>query len=112
MHDNLEATFTTEAVDRQWGPGAQRQVQDRLRGLVPDGSAVRSIECRTSMCRIETEHASLEELDRFTRAAFMEPNTRVWNAGGMSHTEMPARPGDPIRAIAFLAREGTALAVE
>ncbi|MGO8994470.1 MAG: hypothetical protein ACLQVI_14220 [Polyangiaceae bacterium] len=110
IRDNFEIAFEDDHADPSWSAPAARQAHDKITAVLPEGSQLRSIDCRESMCRIETSHASMARYQAFARAAFMDPSTEVWNAGTFS-TPLNDGPvnGGPIVIVSYVGREGKAL---
>jgi hypothetical protein len=103
----LEAAFGQDPPG-DWPEADRRTMLERLAAVLPDGSSVRSCECRSSLCRIETGHANLQRYNAFARAAFMRRPTMVLNRPGITVASDPAPDGSLV-AVAFLAREGHSL---
>jgi hypothetical protein len=108
--DHLDGVFDHEKEDRTWT--ASTTARAKISALLPATSELRSIECRTSMCRIETAHHDPESYQRFVRTAFMDPETRLWNGGAFSKV-LPGQDGQgTVITVAYLAREGQGLPSE
>jgi hypothetical protein len=105
--DQLESAFLEEGTDPGWARQAERTVQEKLRGSMPDASAVRSIECRSSICRIETAHQDPGAYGQFVDSVFKSPETQIWNSSSFS---TPLRSDDRggMVIVSYLAREGEA----
>jgi hypothetical protein len=84
IRDRFAALFAGDGADPNWTPSAESDARDRLTALLPQGSRLDSIECRTQLCRIETTHASVEAYNRFVHAVFLDQGTQVWNSSGFS----------------------------
>ncbi|MBX3193456.1 MAG: hypothetical protein KF819_41120 [Labilithrix sp.] len=113
QRDLFAAAFVAEPRDGAWAPEARRLVDSRFRALMPIGSSVRTVECRSTMCRVETEHSSLSEYNTFSRAAFADPKTRVWDGEVFTTAVQDAIPlNGTIQIVTFLAREGAFPAVQ
>lgn len=110
IRNSLESVWTSQASQGAWAGDASRVAASKLRALLPDGSAARSIECRDSMCRIETEHADAARYSQFVRGAFLDGTTQLWNGGFFSSiVEDGSGSGGKLVAVAFLAPEGETL---
>lgn len=99
------ARFEQETSDPGWH--AASELGSKLNEVLPAGSALRSLECRSSMCRIETTHRDLEAYRAFTEH-FLLPGARapLWSGAGFFHvTHEPQRPGDELVAVVYLGRE-------
>jgi uncharacterized protein YfiM (DUF2279 family) len=97
--------FDAELSDPRWQAAAD--LRPKLTAALPAGSVLRSLDCRTSMCRVETTHANHETYRAFTEH-FSPTATRasVWSGAGYFHvTHAPERPGDALAAVVYLGRE-------
>jgi hypothetical protein len=104
--DAYEIAFGEDHGDVSWTAKAMHEATARLSAALPEGSTVRSFECRTSMCRIETSHTDRARYRKFAKAAFMNPGTRLWN-GAVFSTTLEDDPGpDSLVTVAYLARDG------
>jgi hypothetical protein len=107
LRERLDSTFHAEPFDSGWAGGAQRLAAERLRETLPEGSEVRSVECRSSLCRIETSHTDGPHYQEFVRKAFLNPDTKLWN-GGLFSTRLDDASQAEGRTVvvAYLARDG------
>jgi hypothetical protein len=104
----LESAFAEEAADPGWSSEAERTVQQKLLRVTPRASDVRSIECRSSMCRIETTHRDAGDYERFVLSAFKDPESQVWNGNAFS-TSLRLDDRGGVVSVSYLAREGEVL---
>lgn len=65
IQDSLEAAFTTESYDAGWAREAQNQAEELVRASLPAGSAVRTLDCRQTLCRVELDHQDLRSHREF-----------------------------------------------
>lgn len=107
IREQFEVAFDTERSDASWSAVAKRRAEDRLRNVLTSGSEVRSVDCRSSMCRIETRHDDVRKYRDFIQETLMNPERQIWNGGTFS-TLLEDQPGNAI-AVTFLARENQAL---
>src|SRR6185312_7924965 len=105
--DHYEISFTEQNADAAWAPGARHLAEQRLKATMPDGSEVRAIDCRTSLCRIETSHADMAHYQQFVRSALFDPTTSVWNAATYSSL-VEDRDGHLV-VVSYVSREGEPL---
>lgn len=110
MRDQLEASFAGEASvapSQDRTPGLEK----RVRAVIPAGSSVRSLECRSSSCRIETMHPSVEVFRDFVQRGYLTLDfaTRVSNGPVFVGLLAPPVEGQPVVAVAFLGRDGAVL---
>jgi hypothetical protein len=100
----LAAEFDRDRVDPAWNPS--RQLISKVARLLTQGASVRALECRSSLCRLETSHPSSENYAKFTRDFVRIGGSPVW-AGPVVFKLLP-RPasgdGSTI-AVAYLARD-------
>ncbi|GEN12107.1 hypothetical protein SAMN05443572_111228 [Myxococcus fulvus] len=111
LRQRLEDYFGDEPFDPAWARSAEQLATDGVRAALPTAAQLRSIQCRASLCRIETEHGDSEQSLSFVHTAFMNPERQVWNAAfvtvrGEDSTE------DRIVTVTYLAREGVELPME
>ena len=99
------ARFEAEPSDRTWDPSPQ--LHGALTASLPKGSSILSLECRSSLCRLETTHADPERYQAFTRLfTFFAGEAQVWKAGATFGIDRePAHEGDPLRTVAYLHRD-------
>lgn len=111
MRDQLEVSFAGEAPvtpSQDRTPG----IEKRVRAVIPTGSSVRRMECRSSLCRIETVHPNLEEFRDFVQRGYLTLDfaTRVSNGPVFVALLAPPVEGQPVVGVAFLGLDGTTLA--
>jgi hypothetical protein len=110
--DHYDVAFATENVDSEWAARARGIAEERLNADLPPGSSVRSIDCRTSMCRIESSHADRDSYTQFARQSFQDPGTSIWNCGSFSTiVNDDSQPGSPIMVVSYVSRDGTNLSM-
>jgi hypothetical protein len=109
LRDHLTAAFDTQPDDAAWSAPARRMIETKLAAAVPHGSALRSIECRTTLCRIEMQYDDVAQYQAFLRK--LTPDALPWN--GTFFATAAGDPSErPARFVAFLSREGQELAVQ
>jgi hypothetical protein len=62
-----ELVFQQEATDPAWGPEAAGSVSARLHELLEDPARLRSVECRTSLCKVEVSVDRDEDADPISK---------------------------------------------
>jgi|GEM_PF-2627917 len=106
MRDQMQASFVaaplTASRDRA------QSLENGVRAALPKGSSVLSVECRDSLCRIETVHASGDEFRDFVRHAFQDA-TRISSGPAFVSLLDESQPGQPMTAIAYVGPEGSTL---
>ena len=108
VREKLDGLFREERTDTDWARTAESQVEDKLQQSMPEGSFVRSVECRASMCRVESVHQDDDTSGRFVRALLKDPAARVWSADAFAAPPQPDERGRSV-VVAYLAREGETL---
>jgi hypothetical protein len=107
--DRFEAYFAAEVVDTGWSRGAADTLTSGIQAVLPAGSNLLRLECRGTLCRVETSHLDVDGFRTFSQHAFLDRETRVGSSGFFaSLLGDPAQDG-PVTAVAYLAREGKAL---
>jgi hypothetical protein len=101
----MEAAFSREVADHEWSTKAQQTTQQKISALMPNNSEVLSVDCRTSLCRVEMTHQSLDDYRRFLDSAYMQPESHLWDGPSFS-TLLENSGSGPVVAVSFLFREG------
>lgn len=105
--DSYEIAFGSDHPDPGWTAAELRRTNQKVQAALPEGSELKSLDCRASLCRIETSHADLSRYRTFVHSAFMDPATQVWNAATFSTRENDgAGSGEPLLIVSYVAREG------
>jgi hypothetical protein len=103
-HQRYEAAFGAAPNDPDWRSRARQIVAEKLPGLLPEGSSMRSFDCRASICRLETAHKDHDSYMKFIQVAFLRSDSQLWNAATYS-TPLNDDPGDGMM-VTYIAREG------
>ena len=108
VRDHLQAAFVAEP---SVAPGqVAPDLDQRLHAVLPTGSTIRSVECRGSLCRVETTHPSLDGFRDFVQRAYLTPEpARVSNGPVLASVLAEPVAGQPVIAVAYLGKEGSAL---
>ena len=107
MRDQLQASFAALPLATD---DVAHSLETGLRAALPAGSSVRNIECRGSLCRVETLHAGMDDFRDFVQRAFAgHPLAAVSNGPVFVNLLEEPAPGRPVVAVAYVGREGTAL---
>jgi hypothetical protein len=113
LRDSYEASFVAQNVDGAWAASARHTAESRLRERLPAGSSLRAVDCRSSLCRIETSHADSTQYLQFVRSALFDPSARPWGGAVFSIPASDAPPDpssrEPMIAVSYLSREGVDL---
>jgi hypothetical protein len=101
----VEAKFESESVDRDWRP--ERDLSGNVTGILPVGSAIRKLDCRSSMCRLETSHKDTASYMAFTQSVVaMDGGSSVWMGPVLFNViQESGRPENDVIAVAYLGRE-------
>jgi hypothetical protein len=113
MRDNLESAFVADHGSTRLDGRSKDEAMQKLRANLPSGSSLRSFECHETLCRIETRHLDRESHVEFVRAAFMNPDTYLWNGGFYSFREDDNATGDgPMEFVTYLAQPNQSLPLQ
>ncbi len=109
LHTKMETAFHSQDVDSGWARTADAAVRSAIYENLPRGSQVTGLDCRTSMCRLETVHPSIAQYQEFTEHALDDVEKRPWN-GGFASVPVAVDPkSGQVTLATFLLREGHAL---
>jgi hypothetical protein len=107
VHDTLEQKFGSQANDGGWAMDARRSVETKLADL-PVASRLGSIECRSTLCRVETIHDRYSDARDFTsRLASLD--RRPWNGGFYTGPISEDPQNGAVTFVTYLVREGMEL---
>ena len=102
MAEAVENWFYAQNEAGDWSRDAEAQLNESLPRFLPPHSSLSSVTCVGAMCRIESSHASGDDL-----MAFMEGLTgdaAPWN--GALFTQVVEDSPESKTTVAFLTREG------
>lgn len=101
MLANLDATFEMEPSDRSWSTRTVSDIYDVVQPVLGRNSEIRSVECKTSLCRIESVQ---EDSDHYASFVTKLKRSKVSPEG--FYTQTGATPdGRPILTM-YLTRPG------
>jgi hypothetical protein len=109
QRDAIEAHFRSERMDGAASAADTRRLEQALPGALPTGSSLRAVECRSTLCRIETGHTDLASAQEFLQRAFVAPDTAVLRGPGVSRISNELSASEPFVAVAYVARDGKPL---
>jgi hypothetical protein len=92
--DQLQTRFAAQAVDRAWASDAQRALGDDLATHATPDVRIQSVECRTSLCRVDLAPTSSEAAQGFVQSWIRH---RTWTGPGFVS-------GDGDAVVVFVAR--------
>lgn len=105
VRDHFETAFAAERTVAS-NQGRAYGVEQAVRAALPAGSSLRSVQCRGTLCRIETAHTSIQEFHGFIHRAFQTPESKIANAPVFAGPLASAVPGEPLIVVAYLGSEG------
>ncbi|MCY1074122.1 hypothetical protein [Archangium lansingense] len=105
ISDHVEEVFYQEPSDPQWEASAVQGLRDRLTTLLPEKAQVRSLECHSSLCRLELSFSEEEQLQRFMSG--QTQGEGLWKGASMTFRE--ENTGAEVVAVSYLVREGHSL---
>jgi hypothetical protein len=104
----MNETFEGETIDPTWTEGAERRLLNELGKLSSSDFHVESARCRSSICKIETTHASTEAYRRYASKTWSPLSKHFWDAARFV-SKLDGLDGGPFgetKGLAFIAREG------
>jgi cell division protein FtsB len=63
---NLDASFESQVVDRNWAADAAATLREKASALLSQNSEIQSLECRSTMCKMESIQADVKQYQDFT----------------------------------------------
>jgi hypothetical protein len=103
--DHIAEVFTGERLDGSWDGAELARLEKALPTILPTGSQITRVECRSTMCRIESSHPSVDQFAEFARSAFLK-ETRVNEGPFFASVTSPVVAGQPVTTVAYIARKG------
>lgn len=105
--EQMDERFFDERIDPGWSHEATTRAE-QLRTTLSEGSRIVSLDCRSSMCRVEMSHPNLETFQGFIHKSIVG-GTLKWD--GPLFAALKSDPGQPgeVQAVAYLARKGVEL---
>jgi hypothetical protein len=101
----LESDFRAEARDPKWSDHGTTEASRALAHDLPEGTKLGKVECRSTMCRVESSHTSVDAFQAFVRADLLSHTRQLWNGGFSSYVVSQSPTG--VTALTFIAREST-----
>jgi hypothetical protein len=99
----LDGYFDNQRPDPAWSKQATVLLDNHIYKGIPSGSKLLSVECRSSICRVESTHASTAVYQKFVDEALL------FHQGGWDGPIMTqiTNPGvEPVVSVAYLLRNG------
>jgi hypothetical protein len=96
--------FSTERSDARWDPSPE--LSRKILAVMPPGASLRALDCRASMCRLETAHPSRDSYADFAEYfTMLKGDAQLWTGSTVARVmHEPQHDGDPLVAIAYLHR--------
>jgi hypothetical protein len=110
LHEALGRAFNAESSDGGWARNAQRTAEDALAARLPPQSAISSVTCRATMCRIESTHASDVHARTFVNQ-LADPESRPWNGAFYAGPVSQDPRSGVVTFVTYFGREGAAMPV-
>jgi hypothetical protein len=73
----LEARYTSEPSEPGWSRASEDALRATLPTVLPAGSTIQEITCRSTLCRLSIVHQQAGAVDQFARDALMG-GTPIW----------------------------------
>jgi hypothetical protein len=105
--ERVAAAFAAERADPSWQP--ERALGEVMREALPPGSSVRAIDCRSSLCRVETSHPDASSQRTYVSAIVFSQPGRVRPYDGALFDEGEALAGGGLRSVTYFLRPGREL---
>jgi hypothetical protein len=109
IRDGLEASFNAEVVDASWSGPAANKLERSLRSVLRAESRLDRVECRETLCRIETSHHDISAFRAYVRDSYFEPGTDIAGNGAFISVLREPIAGGPVVAVAYVAGKGHGL---
>jgi hypothetical protein len=109
VRDGFELVFQAEPVDLAWSQRTAEALTRGVQAVLPVGSRLQHVECRGTLCRIETSHGDLAAYHSYVLGAFQDRDTRVTTSAMYATLIGEPAPGKPVASVAFVARDGNEL---
>ena len=105
---HVERVFQAELDDPHWN--AESELGGRLRELTGPDSSIQDLDCRSSLCRVQTAHKNGEAYRAYVTAMTMPqpPGQRLWGGAMFNSSEDPSGSG-AVRGTVYLVRVGHAM---
>ena len=100
--DRVHQAYEEEPIDSDWSSRAAAELDGSIRQNLPEGSRLRSLDCRSTMCQLELAHRDVEAHNRLLMNGFHD-----WRGALFVADETPEN-GEYLVTL-FAAREGSEL---
>ncbi|EDM74096.1 hypothetical protein PPSIR1_16190 [Plesiocystis pacifica SIR-1] len=109
MQLSLEQVFEDSSDDPSWSRPTEAALRDSFFATLDERSAVATIECSASLCRVESDHDDLASFRGFAEDGLLGDSDSFSWRGPMFTSIVDGEDGGPVTAVTFLAREGEPL---
>jgi hypothetical protein len=97
--------FEKEPADVATVRNRLRTLKGRLNSILASDSSLKSIECRSKMCRIETVHQNEDGFRAYMDGAFRNIDTKLTTGASYTSGKESDRPGEVV-LVTYLAADG------
>ena len=104
LRDSAEAQFVAEGYDRAWSSEAASLLRSKLTSHLSKALNLVSLECRESLCRLETSHRDLKEFQEFQRGS-LTAHDFGWD-GPILYAPLKTQNSGDVIAVTYLTRPG------
>jgi hypothetical protein len=101
----LEDDFHSERRDPKWSDQGTTEATRALSRDLPQGTKLGKVECRLTMCRVESSHTSVDAFRNFVRVSLLSHDRQLWNGGFSSYVVGQSPSG--VSALTFIERGST-----
>jgi hypothetical protein len=98
----LEDDFRSEHRDPKWSDQGTNEAVRALSRDLPQGTKLGKVECRLTMCRVESSHVSVDAFQAFVRSGLLSHDRQLWNGGFSSYVVDQSSSG--VSALTFIER--------
>jgi hypothetical protein len=109
MRDQMQTAFAHGAVGGL-ASKLRTLAQAELPGRLPASSSIQAIECRGSLCRIQSSHRDQAAYGEFLERAFQAQGTRIWN-GAYLAVVVGENADTSLSTVTYVAAEDTNMPV-
>lgn len=106
-NEAIEIEFSTQPSGSAWASATHADLLTKVTDALPSASSVRSVECRSSLCRLELVFPSEEDSQSLFAKMFTDQE-HFWN-GSAAVTSSRANADGSLTKVLIVAREGAPL---
>lgn len=101
----FDKAYLEESTDADWAPDATRTFEERVRKVVTQRTAIESIACKTTMCRLECLYENVKDYKAFGNA-FQDRNASPWPDGYAFGSVKEVLNNGGVRLVLYVGRPG------